>query len=44
MGGADIVAVSRILRHGDPKITMQVYGHLAPGYLRDQVDRLIFFA
>jgi len=40
--GANPAAVQRILRHSDPKLTMQVYGHLAPGYLRAEVDRLAF--
>ncbi|HTS88825.1 MAG TPA: excisionase family DNA-binding protein [Gemmatimonadales bacterium] len=35
-------AVQRILRHSDPKITTEVYGHLAPGDLRAEVDRLAF--
>ena len=43
MAGANPAAVQRVLRHGDPRITMQVYAHLAPGYLRDEVDRLRFF-
>ena len=33
---------SRILRHSDPRITTAVYGHLAPGYLRSETDRLTF--
>jgi integrase len=42
MAGANPAAVQRILRHSDPKLTMEVYGHLAPGYLRAEVDRLAF--
>ena len=42
MAGANPAAVQRILRHSDPRITTEVYGHLAPGYLRDEVDRLRF--
>jgi hypothetical protein len=42
MAGASLAAVQRILRHADPRITMEVYGHLAPGYLRDEVNRLRF--
>jgi integrase len=42
MAGANPAAVQRILRHSDPKITTEVYGHLAPGYLRSEVDRLSF--
>ena len=40
--GANPAAVQRILRHSDPRITTEVYGHLAPGYLRAEVDRLRF--
>jgi integrase len=42
MAGADIAAVQRILRHSDPRITTEVYGHLAPNYLRKEIDRLKF--
>jgi len=31
-----------LARHADPRITMEVYGHLTPGYLQAQVDRLQF--
>ena len=34
--------MQRILRHSDPKITTEIYGHLAPGYLRAEMDRLSF--
>ena len=44
MAGANLAAVSKILRHSDPRITMAFYAHLAPGYLRDEVDRLHFDA
>jgi integrase len=44
MAGASPAAVQRILRHQDPRITMEVYGHLAPGYLRSEIDRLRFHA
>jgi len=43
MAGANPAAVQRILRHRDPRITTEVYGHLAPDYLRAEVDRLRFF-
>jgi len=43
MAGANTAAVQRILRHKDPRITVEVYGHLAPEYLRAEVDRLHFF-
>ncbi len=42
MAGANPAAVQRILRHSDPRITTEVYGHLAPGYLKDEADRLSF--
>ena len=35
-------AVQRILRHRDPRMTTEVYGHLAPGYRQSEVDRLQF--
>jgi hypothetical protein len=38
--GADPFAVQRILRHADPRITTEVYGHLVPGYLRDAINKL----
>ena len=28
------------MRHTDPRITMEFYAHLAPGYLRSAIDRL----
>ena len=40
MAGANPAAVQRILRHSAPRITTEVYGHLAPGYLRAEIDRL----
>ncbi len=42
MKGANPAAVQRILRHSDPRITTEVYGHLAPDYLRAEIDRLSF--
>ena len=42
MQGADLAAVQRIMRHQDPRITTEVYGHLAPGYLKKEIDRLRF--
>ena len=32
--------MQRILRHTDPRITTEVYGHLVPGYLRDAINKL----
>ena len=42
MAGADLPAVQRIMRHTDPRITTEFYGHLAPGYLCNAIDRLAF--
>jgi len=42
MAGANPAAVQRILRHADPRITMEVYGHLSAGYLRSEVNLLRF--
>ena len=38
--GADLHAVSKIMRHSDVRITLEVYGHLAPDYLRRELDKL----
>jgi hypothetical protein len=40
--GASPAAAQRIMRHSDPRITAEVHGHLAPEYLRAEVDRLQF--
>jgi hypothetical protein len=42
MAGANPASVQRILRHSDPRITTEVYGHLVPDYLRAEIDRLSF--
>jgi integrase len=42
MRGADVSAVQKILRHTDPRLTTETYGHLVPDYLRAQIDRLSF--
>ena len=42
MAGVNPAAVQRILRHHDPRITTEIYGHLEPGYLRREIDRLRF--
>jgi len=42
MAGANPGAVQRILRHSDPRITTETYGHLQPDYLRSEIDRLHF--
>ena len=42
MAGASIAAVQKIMRHRDPKLTMNLYGHLVPSYLHDEVNRMSF--
>ena len=42
MLGANPAATQRIMRHADPRITTEVYGHLAPSYLKQEIDRLRF--
>jgi integrase len=42
MAGVNPAAVQRILRHSDPRITTETYGHLEPNYLRSEIDRLRF--
>jgi excisionase family DNA binding protein len=44
MAGVNPAAVQRILRHHDPRITTEIYGHLEPGYLRDEINSLKFGA
>ncbi len=40
--GVPLAVVSKLLRHSDPKITLETYGHLDIEDLRDGVDRLAF--
>jgi len=40
MKGADLAAVQKIMRHQDPRITTEVYGHLQTTYLKAQIERL----
>jgi len=42
MAGANPASVQKILRHSSVKTTTTVYGHLLPGYLRSEIDRLTF--
>jgi len=42
MKGADLAPVQRIMRHQDPRITTEVYGHLQTAYLKTQIERLSF--
>jgi integrase len=39
MAGVNPAAVQRILRHHDPRITTEIYGHLEPNYLRKRSTR-----
>lgn len=41
MAGANPRAVQKLLRHSDSRMT-EIYAHLAPEYLRAEVDRLAF--
>ena len=38
--GVPMAGVQKLLRHRDPRITSEVYGHLTPDYLRAEVDSL----
>ena len=38
MFGASPIAVQRILRHSDIRTTTDVYSHLAPDYLRAEIN------
>jgi integrase len=40
--GAPLHAAQKIMRHADPKVTAETYGHLEHGYLKAEVDRLSF--
>jgi hypothetical protein len=42
MSGADLPAVQRIMRHQDPRLRTEVYGHLSTNYLRKEIARLSF--
>jgi hypothetical protein len=43
MSGADLAAaVQRIMRHQDPRLTTQVYGHLSGNDLKREIERLSF--
>ncbi len=38
--GVPLVAVQKVLRHEDPKLTAETYGHLEHDFLRAEIDRL----
>jgi len=38
--GVPIAVVQKILRHRNPALTVNTYGHLTPGYLQAEIDRL----
>jgi len=42
MAGASTASVQRIMRHRDPRVTVDTYGHMAPEFLRSEIDRLRF--
>ena len=42
MAGANPAAVQKIMRHRDPRMTTEVYGHLSPDYLRKEIGLLRF--
>lgn len=42
MRGADAVAVQRVMRHRDIRVTTEVYGHLAKDYLQEEIGLLAF--
>jgi hypothetical protein len=39
-----LAAVQRIIRHQEPRITTEVYGHLSGHYLKKEMERLSFGA
>ena len=41
MAGLTPVAVQRIMRHRDPRLTTERYGHLVEGFMQAEVDRLV---
>jgi len=38
--GVPIHVVQRVMRHADPRMTANIYGHLAPDYLHSEVEKL----
>src|SRR5262249_7758545 len=40
MAGADAVAVQKLMRHANLRLTTETYGHLAPDYLQQEISKL----
>jgi excisionase family DNA binding protein len=38
--GVSVPVVQRVMRHCDPRLTMEVYGHLSPDYVLREIDKL----
>jgi integrase len=38
--GVSVPVIQRLMRHRDPRITVDVYGHLAPDYVLREIDKL----
>jgi integrase len=41
--GVPMAVVQRVLRHRDPRLTSEIYGHLATDYLQAEIGRLRLF-
>src|SRR5262249_40114402 len=40
--GVPLHVVQRVMRHADPRMTANTYGHLAPDYLHRELEKLSF--
>lgn len=38
--GATLQGVQKLMRHSDPRLTTEIYGHLSAGFLADDLDKL----
>lgn len=38
--GASLQGVQKLMRHSDPRLTTEIYGHVSTGFLADEVDRI----
>jgi excisionase family DNA binding protein len=38
--GATLQGVQKLMRHSDPRLTTEIYGHLAPSFLASELDQL----